>query len=202
MAELVALSTVASIVQLLELSATIALRLNEYRKNRQDVPKAFQHISRELPILQFTVQQLQEPLKSNSIDTGTKDAITSVISECLETIHALNQALEKLTPNETDSLMRRQLLAYHSLRSDSDIEKGIKKLRQLVRDLVFASLATKEFQSMVPVWGGLLIMCTHYRQIPELQGFELGCHHFQRLTHPRSCGRTMRSITKALGSGS
>ncbi|CAO2656907.1 Nn.00g057100.m01.CDS01 [Neocucurbitaria sp. VM-36] len=146
MAELAAVSAVASITQLVELTVKVIMRLDEYRKNRKDVPKAFQHISRELPILQYTVRQLRGPLETDSIDPSTKDAILPAIAECLEIIQSLNLALEKLTPGVTDSWRRKQAKAIQSLYLDSDIEKDIKKVRQLVRDLVFVSLTIKNFQ--------------------------------------------------------
>ena len=48
---LAAIGAVASIVQLVDFGSKVLLRLNEFQSSIGEIPKVFQHVKAELPVL-------------------------------------------------------------------------------------------------------------------------------------------------------
>lgn len=144
---LAAVSAAASIIQLLDFTCKSIARLIEYHSLVGEVPKVFRHINIELPVLRYTAQQLKEAIEIDTIDPDTKAAILPALIECETAVVSLHDVLEKLMPDPKDRWGKKQTKAIRSLFCDSDIEKSIKTIRQLIRSLVFASLSLKTFQS-------------------------------------------------------
>ena len=148
-AALAAISATASIIQLVDFSSKIISRLIQYQSDVGEVPKAFRSISSELPVLSYTLSQMEEAFRSgiNYIDPQIVATLVPIISECQKTVQELCQDFEKLLPSPEDSWGKRQAKAIKSVFRDSNIERNITKTRNIIQSLVNASLPLKVFES-------------------------------------------------------
>jgi hypothetical protein len=84
---------VANIVQLLEFSTTVLHRLKEYQSSLGEIPRSFSQISKELPLLLHTLQQIQEAIAAGYVEIETKKALLPVIKGCQEQVGLLESIL-------------------------------------------------------------------------------------------------------------
>ena len=82
MAEVAALGLVASIVQLVSFSAEVIQRLNEYKASYKDVPRAFQQICIQLPLLKSNLERTKEQVQADQLDDKAREAVLQLIKEC------------------------------------------------------------------------------------------------------------------------
>jgi hypothetical protein len=155
MAEALAVvGVVASIVQLVELSAKILRRLEEFQCSLGEVPKSFRHISVELPVLRNTLQQTKEAIDGGSIGQETKKALLPVLNGCTDQIGLLDIVMDETLPKVDDSRIQRGKKAVLSLRQDKKVESILKILRSYVGTLTFYYAAASS--NLQPQTGSVL----------------------------------------------
>jgi hypothetical protein len=143
MAEALAVvGVVASIVQLVDFSSKVLHRLNEFQSSLGEVPKAFQHVKAELPILLETLKQTESSIQSQSLGADTKQAISLIISRCQTQIALLNELVEKVLPKKNDSWSTKTSKAFFSLRQDAKVVKITTNLRIHIQSLANYKVAT------------------------------------------------------------
>ncbi|KAF2261745.1 hypothetical protein CC78DRAFT_583261 [Lojkania enalia] len=140
------IGAVASIIQLIDFTSRVIHRLDEYRAHTVEVPSIFRQITIELPVLKHTLRQLKEAYDSESVGADIEAAIVPALEECLIAIQSLDSTLKRVLPDAKDSWQRKQGKAFKSLFYDSDIETSIKRIRELLRSLTFASIPLRTFQ--------------------------------------------------------
>jgi hypothetical protein len=69
----------------------------------EEIPKAFQHVKAELPILLETLKQIESAVQSQNLSEDTKQAVLLIISKCHTQITLLDDLVEKELPKENDS---------------------------------------------------------------------------------------------------
>ncbi|OBT61015.1 hypothetical protein VE03_09611 [Pseudogymnoascus sp. 23342-1-I1] len=138
MAEALAIvGVVASIVQLLDFGTAVLYRLKEYQSSLGEVPKSFRQISKELPLLLHTIQQIQDAIDAGSVGIETKKALLPVIKGCLEQLELLQSILVKTLPKAGDSSLEKGKKAISSLGQDGKVERILKNLRGFISSLTF-----------------------------------------------------------------
>jgi hypothetical protein len=130
-------SAVASIIQLVDFSARVVSRLNEFYSVAKEVPKSFRCIKTELPLLAIILTQLKEAIDTTSVAGGSTKALMPVLAGCNEQIAELDAILEKTLPEARDSFRTKGKKAMVSLHYDSKIEIIAKNLRNYVGILTF-----------------------------------------------------------------
>ena len=146
MAEAIAvIGLVASIVQLADFSSTVLHRLEEFQASLGEIPRSFQHIKVELPVLRDTLQQTREAIEAGSVRNTTEKALVPAIEGCAEQIGLLDQILAKALPVSTDSRLIKGKKAILSLQKQPEIEKITKTIRSYVGTLTFyyASISSR-----------------------------------------------------------
>ena len=128
---------VASIAQLIDFSAKVVSRLEQFHSDTREVPKSFRHISIELPVLRSALQQIGEAVKASSVDDSTRNALIPVIDSCREQIVQLDAILAKTLPAANDSWRKKSRKAIVSLHQDDKVESITKTLRNYVAALTF-----------------------------------------------------------------
>lgn len=99
MAEALAVvGVVASIVQLVDFGSRVLLRLNEFQSSVGEIPKTFQHIKAELPVLLDTLEQTKTAIQNGSVRDETKKALLPAIDGCRTQIGLLNIVIGKVLP--------------------------------------------------------------------------------------------------------
>ena len=146
MAEAIAvIGLVASIIQLVDFSSTVLHRIEEFQASLGEIPKSFQHIKVELPVLRDTLQQTREAIEAGSVRNKTEKALIPAIGGCAEQIGLLDNLLAKVLPVRTDSRLIKGKKAILSLQKEAEIEKITKTLRSYVGTLTFyyASISSR-----------------------------------------------------------
>lgn len=155
MAEAIAIvSTVASIVQLVDFTTRVASRLDEYYSVTKEIPETFRHIKTELPLLATTLTQLKEAISTTSVADKSTKALMLVITGCIEQVTQLDAIFEKILPEANDGLRIKSKKMIVSVHYDSKVEGITKTLRNYVGILTFyyaaASSTLQPLTGMVP----------------------------------------------------
>ncbi|OCK74143.1 hypothetical protein K432DRAFT_447464 [Lepidopterella palustris CBS 459.81] len=124
MAEALAVvGVMASIVQLIDFGAKVLLRLNEFQSSVGEIPKSFQHVKAELPVLLDTLKQTKTAMETGSVGDETKETLLPAIDGCRAQMDLLDTVVGKVLPLQSDSWRERSRKAFSSLRQDAKVEK-------------------------------------------------------------------------------
>jgi hypothetical protein len=141
MAEALAVvGVVASIVQLVDFSSRVLIRLNEFQDSLEDTPKSFRHIKAELPVLRETLQQIRDAINAGFVREETKTVLSPTILGCMEQIRLLDAILIKTLAAPNDSRLKRNTKAIWSLHQDAKVEKIMKVLQGYIGTLTSTTL--------------------------------------------------------------
>jgi len=151
MAEAVAVvGIVASIVQLVDFGSRVLLRLNEFQSRVGEIPKTFQHIKAELPVLLDTLKQTKTAIQAGSIRDETKKALLPAIDGCRTQVESLDTVIEKVLPLSGDSWTKKSRKAVSSLRQDAKIKKIRTDLQGYIQTLTYYhAAASSTLQSSI-----------------------------------------------------
>jgi len=138
MAEALAVvGVVASIVQLIDFGSKVLLRLNEFQSNAREIPKTFQHVKAELPVLLDTLEQTKTAIETGSIRDETKKALLPAIDGCRTQIESLDILIMKVLPLAGDSWRERSRKMISSLRQDAKVRKIRSDLQGYIQTLTY-----------------------------------------------------------------
>jgi hypothetical protein len=126
---------VSSIIQVVEFSAKVADRLNDFASSVGDIPKAFRHIQTELPLIIDSLRRIQSQAESGSVEPTTTNAVWPVLKDCQREITRLQNILDKTVPSIGDSSWERRKKAFLSLGKDKDVAEIADSLSRYVRVL-------------------------------------------------------------------
>ena len=146
---------VASIVQLVDFGSKVLLRLNEFQCSIGEVPKTFQHIKAELPVLLDTLEKTKAAIEAGSVQDGTKKALLPAIDGCRTQIETLDILIGRLLPLSRDSWKERSRKAFSSLRQDGRVKKIRADLRGYIQTLTYYHAAVSS-TLRPPIGMGLL----------------------------------------------
>jgi hypothetical protein len=138
MAEALAIvGLVSAIVQFIDSGSKVVQRLHEYSSDLHELPKTFQDINVQLPLLMDTLRRTQRQATAGHVSNATAVALKPLIDACLDEIKALEIVLDKTLPSQKSSSWQRRLLALRSLAHDKDVERSVTKLESHIRLLTF-----------------------------------------------------------------
>ena len=124
---LVAASLVSAIVQFIDFGSKIIERLDEFKSNVDNVPKSFQDIKAEIPLLLNTLKQTKEEAEAQCYGEDTLQALLPVVECCRSQVELLNDTLLKMLPNPGDRTWRRTIKAFQCVDQE-------KKVQQITND--------------------------------------------------------------------
>jgi N-terminal domain on NACHT_NTPase and P-loop NTPases len=127
---------VASIVQLVDFGTKVLHRLNDFQSSRGEIPKAFQHVKVELPILLETLRQTESSVKNQHLGSDTEQAVLLVITRCQDEIALLNALVDKALPTEKDSWRAKTGKAILSVRRDAKVARITTNIRTHIQTLI------------------------------------------------------------------
>jgi ribosomal protein L17 len=129
---------VSAIVQFVDFGSKIVIRLNEYREAGNNVPKTFQKISVDLPLVINNLQRTKNQADAGEINDETANVLKPVIETCLAQTKQLEELLEKALPAEGDSTWRRRKKALASLANGTAVQKIMSELEDHLRHLLYS----------------------------------------------------------------
>jgi N-terminal domain on NACHT_NTPase and P-loop NTPases len=129
MAEAVAaVSVTAAIVQLVEFSARIIKRLDEFASATESVPKSFLDIKVELPLIPSTLHRTRVLVESDRIDNTITSALKAIIDKFVDEAQTLTTILEQALPQGALSIFQIRLRALKSFSCDKKVLESIDRL--------------------------------------------------------------------------
>ena len=140
MAEALAVvGVVASIAQLLDFGTTVLHRLNNYQSSSGEIAKSFHQIEMELPLLLYTIHQIQEAIDVGSVGIEIKKALLPVIKSCQEQVVALLQSILTETSSRLDdsSPEKGTKASILSAGQDGKIDFLLKNIQKHINTLTF-----------------------------------------------------------------
>ena len=139
MAEALAVvGVVSSIVQLVDFGAKVLHRLNDFQSSGRVIPKTFQHIKSQLPILLDTLEKTKVAVENGSIrEEKTKHALLPVINGCREQVESLNDVIRRVLPLASDSWRKKTTKAVSSFRQDAKVAKSTAILKDHIQTLTY-----------------------------------------------------------------
>jgi hypothetical protein len=152
---LVVVGTVASIVQLVDFGSKVLLRLNEFQSSIGEIPKSFQHIKAELPVLLDTLEKTKTAIETGSVQDETKKALLPAIDGCRTQIEVLDILIRKVLPLPHDSWRERSRKAVSSLRQDGKVKKIRTDLQGYIQTLTYYHAAASS--TLRPLIGIVLL---------------------------------------------
>lgn len=128
MAELATLQVAASIIQVIDVGIRVVQRLMEYHDKSNELPDAFKHVSKRLPIFIETLRQTRSTIEI--ISDSARKALQPAIEECLLQIRKLELMVDAALPKVGDSGMTKSWKAMVSVKYDS----GVKEMDRVIKD--------------------------------------------------------------------
>ena len=136
-----AVSFAASLVTLLDTSAKVLTRLNEYSLKSHELPESLRHIKAELPLLRTTFNQLHDSTQTGVVREDVQKAILPILSECDEQIAKLDELVSRVLPTVDKSWLEKRKKAICSLQQDTRLERIRSILRSYINVLAFYNTA-------------------------------------------------------------
>ncbi|OBT50693.1 hypothetical protein VE04_09070 [Pseudogymnoascus sp. 24MN13] len=133
---------VASIVQLVDFSTKVLVRLNDFQSDLREIPKVFRNIKDVLPVLREALKQTKDKIDHGAIEDSTKAALLPAVQGCKVQIEALDSLLAETLPVVGDSVFKKTTKALWSITQDSKVESITKTLGGYIATLTFYHAAT------------------------------------------------------------
>ncbi|KAK5195882.1 hypothetical protein LTR72_003718 [Exophiala xenobiotica] len=143
MAEAIAvIGVTASVVQLVEISTKLIIRINEFSSSMDKCPRLFHDLKVRLPILSQTLNQIAA---SNQGD-GSDQLLKRVIEECLGAVTLIEKKLDKILPVKGESGIRRKWKAVRSLSREKSVRDASDRLDLYLNVLTFRQCIQNGYQ--------------------------------------------------------
>jgi len=128
---------VASIAQLVDVSAKVVTRLHEYSKKTGELPSAFKHINDRLPVLHDVLGRMKATLQNGLITSQEAAAIEPCVQGCQQQVNKLDDILSKITTGTNDSTAQKMAKGLRSLLKESDVREIDLEIERHVSTLTF-----------------------------------------------------------------
>lgn len=130
---LTVVGVVASIVQLVDVSAKIITRVHQYAKTTNDVPMAFRSLATQLNLLGITLQYIQAQAENGQLGSTASHAIQPIVDSILDDIRYLERIIVPVKASSFD----RSLQALKSLAWEDKMQQRIQRIQANIQLLGF-----------------------------------------------------------------
>lgn len=115
--------TIASVIQLVEVSTKVLGRLKEYVEKTDELPTAFANIDNRLPALCGALKALEESSQSHRVSDQGAAAILPTLQGCRIEVEKLQVLLSAMLANVHDSKARRLAKTFRSFWKESEVRE-------------------------------------------------------------------------------
>ncbi|PVI04842.1 hypothetical protein DM02DRAFT_651280 [Periconia macrospinosa] len=146
-------AAVSSFVQLIDVAAKVASRLNEYRGKSGELPRSFLEISLLLPAFIEVVRETKVAVDDNRLSDTARQAITPLLKECSTQISFLDRIVTELLPKNDETSIELFRKVVRSLKYDKKIhraEEAIRKYLTMISHQGIASARNKDAATPAP----------------------------------------------------
>lgn len=150
MAEALAvMGAVASTIQLMDFTAKVFDRLNDYIHHVEDVPESLRGIRLHLPLFIEALRRTEFHIGHRHYNPTTSAVLNLLIDECTSQMIMLEDILSAVTPNPEDSRMIRGRKAICSLKQEKSLKKIYSNLSGYIEKLLLFQSTVLSGQNMV-----------------------------------------------------
>lgn len=142
-----AVSLITSIVQLVKLGNKVVRRIQYFQTGAGEIPESLHHVTIELPILLFSIEQTKTMLDADSTSDEAKSALLSAIEVCRKQLEILEPLLCKILTLSGDSWRQKSQKAVFSLSQERQITVIMATIRKYVQALSFYHTASLNLQT-------------------------------------------------------
>ncbi|KAK0968242.1 hypothetical protein LTR54_018228 [Friedmanniomyces endolithicus] len=128
---------IASVVQLIDFSTRVLIRLNEYQSNHKELPSAFAHIASQHPILREILEKSKDGMYHQSISPDEVQTIEPCLRGCQQQVEKLDGILSAVLPDAREGRVKRMTKGFRSLWEESDVRKIDAEIESYVNRLTF-----------------------------------------------------------------
>ena len=118
---------VASIASLVDFSAKMISRLQEFTSKSADIPESFRSLWTRLPLLTVILQYIQSQAKTGHVPDDAAKALQTVVDNTSEHVSNLQIQLTKVLPSEDASWRERTSKALKSLAKEDKMQQAFGK---------------------------------------------------------------------------
>lgn len=142
MAEALAVvSVVATIVQLVDFTAKVLSRLNEYHTQAGEIPTSLRDIKAELVALKDALQHTEQAIVTGTLGATAETALKPTLERCEGQVKALDDLCAGILPAIDDSSWKKTQRAVRSIKLEPKVENVTKSLRGYIATLTFYHVA-------------------------------------------------------------
>ena len=131
------IGAIASVVQLIDFTARVLDRLNEYRSKGHELPTAFVHIASQLPLLCEVLEKSKDGIKGQSISPREVKAIEPCLRGCQQQMEKLEEILAAILPEAQEKMAKRMTKGFRSIWKESEVRKIEAEIESYVNNLTF-----------------------------------------------------------------
>ncbi|KAL8893195.1 MAG: hypothetical protein Q9192_005507 [Flavoplaca navasiana] len=145
---LAALSIIANVAAVVDLTSKIFGRIKDAGENVQNVPKAFRNVQNTLPLLSDALKRTQQRIKTEALDEEACLALKPILQDCHSDISELNGIFDKCLPRDGSSKFYRGWKAVISLKQDKKVEEISELIHKRVQLLTYHHVAAPTSSTM------------------------------------------------------
>lgn len=129
MAEAITLiGLISSIASLVDISAKVASRLNDFHANKLQVPKTFRSLTDQLPLLTQTLNTIKDRAQDGSLGGQEVRSLRKVLENISGQLFDLQRRLEELVPGPNASKWERTYKSFKSVAKEDRLNEAMLNL--------------------------------------------------------------------------
>ena len=125
-----AVALISSIASLIDLSAKVVSRLDEFTSKTSDIPQSLQSLSARLPLLTATLERIQTQAEAGSLSDDVIKPLKAFVDNTAEQVSAVQKVLSGVLPPDGASKLERTVKALKSLAKEDKAQKALEKIHK------------------------------------------------------------------------
>lgn len=138
---LAAVGIVANVVQLVDFTAKVLSRLNEYHTQAGEIPTSLRDIKAELGALRDALQHTEQAIATGTLGATADTVLRPTLEGCEGQVKALDDLCARNLPATGDSWRKKTQKALLSIKQEGKVENVTKTLRGYIATLTFYHVA-------------------------------------------------------------
>ncbi|KGO58162.1 hypothetical protein PEX2_066720 [Penicillium expansum] len=146
---LTVVGAVASTIQLIEFTAKVFDRLNNYIRHIDEVPETLRQIKLHLPLFIETLQRVQTFIDFGYFNPRTSSVLKDFVEESFSQMVLLDDLLLKIIPDKGDSVIKKGRKAIFSLKEESSLKKIFENISGYIEKLLLFQSSVTSGHAMI-----------------------------------------------------
>jgi hypothetical protein len=146
---LTVVGAITSTIQLIDFTAKVFDRLNDYIRHIDEVPETLREIKLHLPLFIEILQRVQTFIDFGYFNPRTSSVLKDFVDESYSQMVLLDDLLVKITPDKGDSMMKKGRKAIFSLKEESTLKKIFENISGYIEKLLLFQISVTSGHAMI-----------------------------------------------------